>query len=66
MEWYLATIKTAKGVTETMETAENMGELIEMLRANRPGVSVAVRKLIGPEWDCNSWNISGHVPHTNN
>ena len=26
-------------------------------------VSIAGRKVIGTEWDCDSWTISGHKPH---
>lgn len=26
-------------------------------------VSIAGRKVIGQEWDCDSWTISGHKPH---
>lgn len=62
--WYLTNVKTKTGFVESFEYGETIAEVIETLRQlHGPKVSVAVRKIVGPEWDCDNWTIAGHVPH---
>jgi hypothetical protein len=42
---------------------EAMAEARYELRLKGFDVSIAGRKVIGEEWDCDSWNIAGHIPH---
>ena len=62
--WYLANVRTETGYLDSYEYGETIAEVIDMMRKlHGPKVSVSVRKIAGPEWDCDNWTIAGHIPH---
>jgi hypothetical protein len=67
--WYSLEIMNADKKRTTMwTTAPTLLEAIaearyELEKIKGQRVSIAGRKVIGEEWDCDSWTISGHIPH---
>ena len=48
---------------EAPTISEAMAEARYEMTLKGQRVSIAGRKVIGTEWDCDSWTISGHKPH---
>ena len=71
--WYslqIADIDKTKGQVigrttykEAPTLTEAIAEARYELRLKGHSVSIAGRKVIGEEWECDSWTIAGHIPH---
>lgn len=43
--------------------ADSIGEALDKLRQFYPEQQISIRSAVQGEWDCDSFSISGHIPH---
>lgn len=43
--------------------ADNIGQAITKIRKFYPTEKLAIRSAVLGEWDCDSFTLSGHIPH---
>jgi len=43
--------------------ADNIGEAIAKIRKHYPTEKLVIRSAVLGEWDCDSFTLSGHIPH---
>jgi hypothetical protein len=67
MNWYSYSVGVSgfnQSVGDMVE-AENIGEAIKLIRSEIKSGQISVRRSYYGETDCDNFNFSGHIEHTN-